>query len=232
MPHGYPDYDRFQAHADKIYVDTLIINQGGNDVYGPFFVGDVPALTVYSTCSLGGVQLQLEYFDSEVMTSAMSKHFIDLRSTALTDIVLPNLGPWLRTTVDQGGVNASYRLLLASSSGQRTGLGDNPTNTVLISVIGTAVGAGATITLDATYVRPGPALINVDTSLATWLMVVNAIDFTGAATRLDTFTHLHIKAPRPTYLPAQRLQLKFTNTTGAAGQFTASALAVPMWPGA
>lgn len=231
QPHGYPDWGRYSAAADKVLAKDTLFPQAGNKDYGPLFVGDVPAMNLQADCSGQGIQIRFQFYDDAALTNILAQQVIDLPAGKDTDIVIPVLGPWLLMRVLVQAAGGNYEFTLSTCFGQRTGLGASFQRHILASVVSGAVGAGATVTTAVNSVHPGWASLVWDTSFATWLGVLEAIDYVGTLTRIDTQTNNSPRTARTLFLPQSGLQLRFTNTTAGAGNFTVHLLGLPGWPG-
>jgi len=231
-PHGYPDWGRFIAQGDKLYIGESVVGGGISATRGPHFVGDVPALYMRFVNATNPVKIEMQFQDTDPPSIFHPGHTFELPAPGEVQIVVPVMGPWVLITLTFSAGAVTWSLTLASASAKGTGLGGNITDNILFSQVGTAVGAGATVTIDTSFIRPGPALLNIDTSLATWLATLSARSYLAVLTRLDTITHLHSLEPRHEYLTPSQIRFTFQNTTGAPGAFTAALTSRPFFPGA
>jgi len=229
-PHGYPDWVRQVATSDKLLDAQTRAAFTGPETFGPYFVGDVEWIQIIFTASVNNFRARFSFVDDAIASNLMSQQDVVFRSVATSSISLPVRGPYLLIETVTDAAGAGFNFIL--STGKTGGLMVNAQSTenVLISTIGTAVGAGATVQLLATRTHPGPAVWSIFTALATWNAMLNTLDHTGGLTRLDTIDNTNAKAERRTYLPYQPGRITFTNTTGAGGTVNAVLLAAPTWP--
>lgn len=229
--HGYPDWGKYAAAADKAYFTSQHNVVGTQDILAATFVGDVPALYIDFTANVKAFNVQAVFYSDVTLATSVGAHTFDVDELGQFDIVLPVLGPYVQFTMNASAVGGIYILKVASCIGQRSGLGKTSGVNVLISQLATAVAAGATSTILTLIPKPGPAILVVDTSLTTWLATLSMRDYTGALVRIDTISDAHVKAPRMLELPARPLTFTFKNNTAAGGSYTAALSGRMAWPG-
>lgn len=228
--HGYPDWGRYAAGSDKVvYFDTSAIAVSGES-YGPFFVGDSPYLGVTLTPNTNAARFELSFWQTSAVSGFMGDYYVDCQPATSFNGLIASQGPWLLITANTpvvGGL-ATKRIW---SSHSMYGSAWLPLEGSMISRNGAAVGAGATVLTQAGRVRPGPAVWNVFSALATWTAWIDVVDYLGNLTRLDTITQAQGNASRSLFLPPANVRFNFQNTTGAAGNFSGSVMNLPAWPG-
>lgn len=229
-PHGYPDWGRYSASADKEIDNQVWADMDVATTFGPYFVGDVEWVNIVVTASAQHFRYRMQFRSSNVAIADMHNQEFIARSVGLSFLSFPVTGPWLFILVTPSAINSTGGFIL--TSGRR---GGNPVNgnsipNVLISRVNTAVGAGATVTVDATTTYPGPALWNLFVTPAAWTANIDSLDENAVTTRLDTVDNTVGKSSRQLYLPYQPIRLSVTNTSGAGGVFNATVMGVPNWP--
>lgn len=230
-PHGYPDWGRFVASGDKLYIFENETNGANVENRGPFFVGDVPSLAINHVYTGSAGRVSFNFWADAALTQSVQGSDFDFGVQGSMEVVIPVMGPWLTVQIVTNVPPAQWLLKIASNIGRRASFGNSAGRNVIMSQVGTAVAAGATSTIDIGVIVPGPALLNIDTSLATWLATLSERDSSATIVRMDTITHLHAKAPRPCYMSGITPRFTFQNTTGAPGAYTASLVVYPAWPG-
>jgi hypothetical protein len=229
-PHGYPDWGRYAASADKL-IDTNVVGDiDAQTTYGPYFVGDIEWVNITFTAAAQHFRVRMSFRDSATAVTDMHNQEFVARSVSNSYLSFPVTGPWLFIRVTPSAINGSFGYTLTSAR-----RGGNPVNAssqpnVLVSLVGTPIGAGATVTTVVAPTYPGPAIWNVAPAMASWAAAIETLDQAGAATRLDTMDQTVGKQSRAIYLPYEPAQLVMFNATGAASSFNAALLAVPLWP--
>jgi hypothetical protein len=230
QPHGYSDFGRYVARADKILIQDTVTPTVGNKNYPVVFVGDVPSISVIGNSPTNGLLLRILFYDDAALTNSLAMHSIDIPATTACDVVLPVLGPYMLVQAIISAAGGFYIVSIATSYTGRTGLGTHWSTHLLMNSVATAVGAGITATVQCTRVKPGWATVLWDTALATWLGIINVLDYQNNQFRIDTATNASPRAPRQIFIPPAGLEAKFTNTTGAGGTFTLHVLSLPLYP--
>lgn len=221
VEHGYPDFGRYRASADKVYFDATVADIDGATDYGPFFVGDVDYLSLFFSPTTNHFLVTLGFYDAPSGGANTGLFAFSARNTCTVDQVVPVRGPYVIMTVQPNAVNGAFSALLAScplhhSGGQAAGAGS-----LLISRTVAAIGAGATVTTLAQATRQAPAVWSVSSPAATWVARLESITFQGVVTVLDRITQLSNEDARPIYLPHTTVQISVDNTTGVASTFSA-----------
>lgn len=229
--HGFPDWGRFVSEGDKIYTFTNRVGGANVETLGPFFVGDVPAISIQHVAVTWPMNVDFFFFADQALSQQMQGHSFSGFTTPIIETVVPVLGPWMTIQLTSTAGASQWTLVVASCTGKRAALGTSLEQNVLLSKVADPVGAGVTITTDIRVIKPGPAILTIDTSLATWLATLSHVDLSGTVTRIDTITNLSATAPRPVHLNGVTPRFTFKNNTGAAGSYTAALVSLPMWPG-
>lgn len=229
-PHGYTDYGRTLSATDKVLINESIAGIVGSTTRGPFFVGDMPFLGIlFATNSVGG-RIHLEFYREEAMTTLMGSYQGDLTTFGNWQQSLGVLGLWLKIVID---TNVALDTLQIKVWTQHSGINGLPgiRDNLLISAAGTVVGAGATVNFDYANAKPGPAVWNVFSTLATWTATLSVFDYLGALFRIDTINQTNANPSRPLFLPPAPIRLSFTNPTGAASNIAVTVMSQPFLPG-
>lgn len=227
--HGYPDWNRVASQADVRYAGINRLT-AVTFTEGPFFVGNLPAVGLYLEATTNPWRVEIEFHNESALNFILGRYTVELATTGVTfNQVVPVLGPWMAVRFVTPGAGGEYVLRAwGTALPALPGLAADP---ILFSIVNQNVNAGATFTGDATRVWPGEACWYVQSGLATWFATLQGRDTTGAVTRLNLYTQASLVMPQTVFLPALTPRLTFTNSTGAAGTFSASLVARPMAPG-
>lgn len=230
VAHGYPDWGRVQAGADKLLIDEAFNVTVSPTTRGPYFVGDVPYIGVDMSPVGLTARVTYQFYLDSALTIPLGAYQFDLQDTQRLLHMFATQGPFLAVTVEGTALPGTFNNKIWTTHSP-FGFNRSSTSNVLITTTANAVGAGATVILGSNFVLPGPAVWNVFTALATFTAFLESQSFTGVLTRLDTINQAQGNAYRSVYLPGQSARINFTNGTGAAGTFNATLMVQPYWPG-
>lgn len=230
--HGYPDWGRFAARADVIYIsDTSVVIGAGDKVYDPIFVGNVRHLGFIFNMVTNNAAVRLDYYNDENLSTILGTQTIKTRVGGGFDFSLPVQGPWVQVFINFNATPAEYDLYMFSVSGNIASIQNGPAPIRIIGVGAFAIGAGATVTLTSSRSYPGEAMWSVSSALATWTALLDTIDDLGVTNVLDAGNNTLNPLNRRVWLPAEQCRLRVTNTTAGAGTFTAAVVSAGMvWP--
>lgn len=146
---GYPDWRR-RSDYDS---DTFVLNppagtvRGGAVTYGPFFVGDMSHLALFSTLAPGRqLQYQVTWFTDQGLTHQVGfREF--WRSTAYVRIVLPNLARWVTIDITPQTGAGNWTDDLVAFGTNRPALVEGIPYFPLLANVAVTLNAGATSTL-------------------------------------------------------------------------------------
>lgn len=227
---GYPDWQRVQSRAAKLFVNNQNVGISGVVTVGPFFVGDIPYLATIFDVSLNPATFSAEYYLEEGLTTFLGDQTIDVPAQGGVDISLPVQGPWVLFRITPvGGVG--YDLVVYEVAGPLANLRGSGQNNILCS-LAQNVNAGATATVDTGRIWPGEAHWFVETALGTWTAGLTSISAAGTSIIIDNARGLTAgDKQRQIFLPATMIRLSFTNQTAGAGTVRAALVARPIEPG-
>lgn len=230
-PHGYPDWGRFAASADKLYEKILLLGVVGQHITQTYFVGDVPYIGFHIGVQTNNVAVAIGWAQDAAFANGLWNDSIDLLSGTNTDVVLPVKAPFMRIVFTP---NASpYDIIATIASRHVPGHPLIPGNlgNVIISSVATPIAAGATVALVASVVYPGPAVWSIQTALAAWNASIGTFDFAAVLTRIDLADQISGNPSRRVFLPPAIVRIGITNNTGAAGTFSAFCSVDPQYSG-
>lgn len=218
IAHGYPDFGRFQATADKI-LDNLVgqvIN--GTNLYGPYFVGDVDCVRIKFLPQTNNFGVVLRYYDSAALTNLLSEDSFSCFAGDLYNQSTPALGPYLSIRVTPSAAASIFDMGVFTSRGPWRPIGNDPKRTILFQGDAVAHPAGTTL-LDANLIAPGAAEFYARCSVAGLEVNLQAVEPTGAVYHLGKIASLENTATRSVFLPPMHIQLRIANGTGAPALF-------------
>lgn len=230
VSHGYPDFGRYVATADKELLNLNVADIDAQTNYGPVFVGDVPWLGIFFLSSGGAFTVQMRYGTQPNGTGILTTQSFTVESAGIALLSFPVGGPYLTLRVTPQAINGVFNAQVYTQHSPAPTDNSDTSSNIVLSSVATAVGAGATVTVTASRVFPGPAVWNVFTTLATWEAHVRSHTAGGSQTRLDTVNQAVAQPSRMLYLPYEFVRVAFTNNTGAAGTFNTTIVTSPSWP--
>lgn len=217
---GYPDWKRVYNLANTLYADEEIFVNNTTITRGPFYVGTQAFLGIYMEVITGGFSFRFNFYDSEAKTTLLSRHEFDLPDFNVTcEQSVPVLGPWVEVEAQTSAVNGDALFRVWASFGQ-TSISFLSNDNVLMSRVNTAIGAGATVTVNALAVWPGQAFLNFQQVAGTCTLKVQTVDRLATATDI---WHRALTAAQPVgeliALTSEMARVTITNTSGAPTNF-------------
>lgn len=222
-PHGYPDFGRFIAGADKVIANIVDNAMNAPRDFGPFFVGDVPYVRFLFRAFTFNFDVAVAFAEDEAFTISLGTEFWTTNMLDTFNQTIPALGPFMRITVAPSAFPASMSLkAIAAHEMWR------PSNGGIIGTLpfdGVAVAYPAGITnLDAIYILPGPGVFFGECTAGNCRMNLQAIDAAGGAHLLIRIRDLEGQVTRPFFAPPAHLRLQIDNGSGAPANFTYSVM--------
>lgn len=219
VAHGYPDWARYSARADKVLADFSDPDIDALEVLGPFFVGDSPCLAVFFTAVTNGFRLAFNFYSDEAGTSYVTSHIFSIAALGRIEQTIPVLGPWMTVTVDPSAVNSSYMTVIATAFTPALQDAGSGSDNILYSVFATNFAVGTTI-VNLTDVRPGPSNLYVILPPVLSDVRLYSRNYLGLLVFLTNVVGNGNTAERRIYLPNTTLQLQIINAGGAPAAFT------------
>lgn len=222
-PHGYPDFGRFIANADKL---ITVINDNNINApinYGPYFVGDIPYVRFRFRTFVNNFDVTVNFYEDEAFTTLLGTEFWSANVLDVFDQTVPALGPFMQITVSPAAAASSFNLrVVAAHTLWRP---SNAGHLAALPFDGVAVNypAGAT-SLEAPYVVPGPGIFHGECVTANTRMDLQAIDSAGNVHRLLRIRDLEGLVTRQFFAPAMHLRLAIDNGSGGVAPFTYSVM--------
>lgn len=219
VAHGYPDWGRFEASADKLLAFDQQLDVDAGTSYPRFFVGDVPYVSVWLNAITNHFAFTLRFLDAQTGGNFLAQQVCSVRDGSEFDATIPVSGPWLELTATPSAANSAFQYALATARTPHIGMRSGYNDPVLVSFNAT-VGAGASLTTEAVRVYAGEAHWFAETALATWTARLETFDFAGASIILDEFRGITAgHEGRQVFIPPVNMRIVVTNQTGGAGSF-------------
>lgn len=215
--HGYPDYSRQTPESDVVFQSLTNVAVNAPTTYGPFFCGAFPAIGFRTSITGDNARVTITYYNDQAKTVQLGSLGYDVYTTGGGCHTFPVLGPWFTVQVTPGPANITLTMVTWAAPHPAMETIDQGTTSVLISNPAIAVGAGATATVDASWVVPGDASWVASSSLATFNASLYVVDYLGTETNLDVTTQYTNSYRRAIHLPYMRVRVRVSNQTGAAG---------------
>lgn len=227
VTHGYPDWGRYVAQADVILADSSAGPTGVDQQIGPFFVAGNKFIGLNILISGGATLLTIGWSTDSLGLNRMGFQTVPFRSNERLAITVPVQGPYMMILIEPqvGGVSMEWTVWTTAANSPSTD-GDMAPKQLIAN--GSSVAAGATRTDFATRILGGPAFFSADSSLATWVAILESYDETGATQGIARLTNATVPGLN-VVLPQRPIQIRSVNTTGGAGSIRAylSSLGAP-----
>lgn len=219
LPHGYPDFGRYQAGADKLLARLNVDPIGAGTTYGPYFVGDVTHVRVYFAPLVGNFNGIVRFYDDAALTNLLAEEGFSAWSNDVFHQSFPALAAYMVLRVSPVGAGQSFSATISTAHANWRPVGINYNSPILFSQadINHAVG---TTNLDAVNVYPGPASFHGQAAVAGCQMSLQALDAGGTVYHLARIHNVDGIATRLLYLPPMHIRLVILNTTAAVQLFS------------
>lgn len=214
ISHGYPDWGRFAAQADillNIETGTVINNPVTR---GPYFVGNVQAVGIEFSPSVGSAEVQIGWYDSAAGTNLLTLETYEFQVGTRMTQTIPVLGPFMLVTIVDGVSPCTFSLTLWTAPTRRN-KANGATGISLVGVINTAIGIGVTATNNATEVHIGEVYWSGWQGVANFVAFLEVVDSLGNVTILDRWQGAGLEFSRRIFLPAARARIRHVNQSGA-----------------
>lgn len=223
VPHGYPDFGRFIAGADKLVTSVTDNNLAAPANYGPFFVGDIPFVRFYFRAFIRNFDVVYNFYEDEAQTILLGTESFVVRVLGFYDQATPALGPFVTITVSPSAAGGSFDMRVVAAHTQWRPGDASPLTSVPFS--GSAVAYPAGITdLDDPYVVPGPAVFFAECLTANTQIDLRAVNSAGTSTFLARIANPDGRVAMPVFLPRMPLRLRIDNNSGGGANFTYSVM--------
>lgn len=218
-PFGYPDFSRVSQSVG----DPFVANYGGahvaGEVDGPFYVGIWPAISLQfiSFTAATRYRVILDYFFDQAMTQpAGSITYQGAYPYRFNDTV-PQLGPWMRVSVDGSAYPATWQILVWPSVVPTLG-GFGTDETMVFLQTSVALGAGATLLVDFGRSPPGEAMFYCGAGITNWDCILSTVDYSNTYREIAVFNGAHNAnaVVQNIIIPRYHMRANFRNLSAGA----------------
>lgn len=230
--HGYPDFGRYQARADKRLlseVDTVI---SVDTLYPLGFVGDVEYLAIHFTATTNHFSVFVDFYEDAAYTSRFDGYAFDVRQGTVLPTSFPVMGPFARVSVNPSAASSEFTCSMWTMSQSATFANLSAVSTILLSIDNDTVLAGATDVFGTTTVIPGEGsfMLNLEAAVS-WRARLFSVDRNGTLRLLD-YANAEIRGfPHTLFLPPTPLRLEVFNNDASNRALYASLSVRPITPG-
>jgi len=226
LPHGYPDWGRYEASADKLLQGLSVLNIDALTEYGTYFLGDVPYFRLQFFASVGSFRVTLKYYDTSTLTTLVGQDSFDLVAGDTYNQATPVLGAYLVMNVDPFVANSQFFATLTAAHSAWVSNGANPSSTILFTGVDVVYPNGITY-VDAGYIMPGWAQWHGRAITAATEIDLYAQDYHLAEYFLNRIENANGMVSRALFLPPMHIRMRIRNLTGANQNFTYCLQAMP-----
>lgn len=231
VAHGYPDYGRYLAAADKLLVSDTQSNIDAVTTYPRMFVGDVPFMGIWLRVSTNHFRFNFDFYDAREGGNYLTGQPFSIRQGSEMDITIPVGGPFCEMSAQPSAVDGEFERTIwtAHSSNQYTRLSYD---SLILASFNANINAGATQTISSSRVFAGEAHWFADSAAATWTARVETLDFQGTAVIIDEIRATAAGSDgRQIFLPPIDTQIVVVNSTGGGATFRTALVGRPIVPG-
>lgn len=218
LPHGYPDWGRYQAGADKILQQVASFTVAAAQDFGPYFVGDVTHVRFRVSSSANNLECVVNFYEDAALSRLIATETFDVRAATTFNSSLPAHGPYAQMTVTPVGGNCSCIIGVFTAHVAWRPIGTIPLNNVLFAARAISHPVGNT-TLSGGGVIPGEAWFNGHATVALTQMDLNAIRADGTVIPLCSIKNADGNVTRHVNLPPLPIQLIIVNGSAGAQLF-------------
>jgi hypothetical protein len=226
LPHGYPDWGRYEAGADKLlYQQTGVVVNASTDI-GPFFLGDVPYFRISFGGATNNFRVTLNFYDTSALTSLIGQDCFDANAGDLYNRATPTLGAYLVVNVTPSAAASIFGMTLTTAHAPWVSNANDPASVILFEGVDVSHPIGITF-VDASYVVPGWAQLHGRAIVAATEIDLYGSDYLGVLHFLNRIENANGMVTRAVFLPPMHLRLRIRNLTAGAQLFTYSLQSIP-----
>lgn len=220
-PHGYPDFGRFIAGADKLLAQEAATGMTVGVTYGEYFCGDIPFIRIHFRDFTVAMDVVISFYEDEATTILLGQEYFTTQVPDIFDQTIPALGPFVKVFVGPFAFGGDFAFTLTAAHSKW-----RPSNATFgvwlpFSDADKSYPVGTT-NIESTYLTPGPATFHGYCPTALTRMDLQAIDAAGVAHHLCRILNANGLVAFPVQLPAAHLRLVITNGSAGAALFTYS----------
>lgn len=225
-PHGYPDWGRYEASADKLLAKLTVADIDAATDYGPYFVGDVSYFRISFVPTANNFRVTLNFYDTTTLTNIIGQDSFDANTADLYNRATPVLGPFLVVNVTPSAINGSFGMTLTTAHAPWVSNNIDPASIVLFEGVDVSYPIGITF-LEASYVVPGSAQLHGRAIVAATEIDLYGQDYLGTLHFLNRIENANGMVTRAIFLPPMHLRLRIRNLSAGAQLFTYSLQSIP-----
>lgn len=231
VSHGYPDFGRYRATADKVLIAQTAAVINAPQTLSRLFVGDTPYVFISLSPAVNHFHCRIDFYDAPSAGNRFSGQALSVRLNQAASWTIPVAGPWMEVILTANAYPATYTLRMDTAHVPYSGLaGEHDGNILLAANQNILAGASATVT--AIRVWPGEAHWFCESAVATWTARVETLDYLGTATIIDEMRKTAAGDDgRQIFIPPISVQMVVTNQSAGAGTFRFAVVARPIEPG-
>lgn len=216
---GFPDWGRTSARAKVIYHDITDLDIDAVEQLPVKYVGDHTYLQVFFSAVTNHFFVAIDFKDQELGGTTIGWQSFTIRQGDSFRHTFPIPGPFVSIAVTPSAVNSAYLLNAWSTSVPDQGNGPFDSGRVKIDLDGISIAAGATRTDSLDGPWPGWWSWGGESTAASWISKLEAIDDVGGITVLDRLSQGTGAARRLLHLPFSSLRIRTTNNDAGARSF-------------
>lgn len=224
LPHGYPDWGRYQASADKSLWSVANVTIGVSTNYGPFFVGDVDFVRLYFLASTNHFNVSVKFYADAALTQFLMSDAVSVRQDDTYRRSIPVTGAYVLVQVSPSAAGSIFDARLTTLRHPARGNDGSDRDGVLITDIDGSYAVGTTI-VDATKVIPGPAVFYGHAKTASTFLDLQVVNYVGTVLGLVRIINSTGPVSHLVYLPPQHVRIRVTNNSAGAAFFDLSLMA-------
>lgn len=231
VSHGYPDFGRYEAQADVVFLNLSGQTINGDTFYPLGFVGAYRFIGMRFNSLNNGFQVTAQFYAESTYTTYLGTFTLEVWQNSAFGGAIPISGPFCRIEVSPQAPASSFDLQAWSSTNEFTTYTRDGADNILITEKARSVAAGANFTWDAARTWPGAAHLNIHTTAAVWTAELYGVGSTGLLAFLA-----FLDSPGKNYnedfiLPARTARLIVHNGDAASKFFDVSLSGRPWTPG-
>ena len=230
--HGYPDFGRYQAHADKRLLSEVGTVISVDALYPLGFVGDVGYLAIHFTATTNHFSVFIDFYEDAAYTSRFDGYAMDVRQGCTLPTSVPVMGPFARVSVNPSAASSEFTCSMWTMSRAAVFADLSAVSTILLSIDNDTVLAGATDVFGTTMILPGEAsfVLNLEAAVS-WRARLFSVDRNGTLRILSYVNAENRGIPHQIYLPPTPLRLEVFNNDASNRALYASLSARPIESG-
>lgn len=230
VTHGYPDFGRYQAQSDVLFLheSNIVINAAVDKPLG--FVGQLPYMGITFQGLVGAFDILFAFYADSAYNTLLTVFAFDVNAGGVFGGSVPVGGPFCQVTLTPSGAGAKYSADIWSAPAEFGAYVALPTDNMLIFEKARSVAAGANFQWDSNRTFPGAVHLSIHTTAAVWTAELYGVDYTGATKFVLFHDSGGANYGEDFNFPALPARLIVHNGDGASRFFDVSLIAHPWSP--